>query len=187
MIRPPAKHIVPVSFSKSKFSRNKGSTLAISLVLLTVITLIAVTSMQRSGLQTRMVANIQHVEMLFNTAMNDQEYWFTQLQLEESGDSLLSEPLSSFELDENNQRSYLPVELEPVIEEPKIIQLASSLLHIPPTEGQLSLSEGNEVNSRIDYDFQLSSKAQFKTRSMLANQQTGLSFSGLNNQQNSMY
>ena len=134
-----------------------------------------------------MVANIQHVEMLFNTAMNDQEYWFAQLQQEESGDSLLSEPLSNFELDENNQRNYLPVELESVIEESKVIELASSLLHIPPTAGQLSLSEGNEVNSRIDYDFQLLSEAQFKSRDMLAKQQTGLTFSGLNNQQNSMY
>ncbi len=176
-----------MQFNNTIYGKSKGSTLAISLVILTVITLVATSSMQRSGLQTRMVTNIQHSEMLFNTAMNDQEYWFRQLRISESGDSLLSEPLASFELDENNQRSYLPVELESTITEPKVVQLASNLLHIPPTKGQLSLSKGNEINSRIDYDFQLSSQAEFNTRSMAAKQKTGLAFTGLNNQQNSLY
>jgi len=176
-----------MQINNTTYGKSKGSTLAISLVILTAITLVATSSMQRSGLQTRMVTNIQHSEMLFNTAMNDQEYWFSELRDSESGDSLLSEPLSSFELDENNQRSYLPVELESDITEPKAIQLASNLLHIPPTEGQLSLSEGNEINSRIDYDFQLSSQAEFDSRSMAAKQKTGLAFTGLNNQQNSLY
>ena len=46
--------------------KRSGSVLAISLVILTAITLISISSLQRSGLQTKIVANIQHQEQLFN-------------------------------------------------------------------------------------------------------------------------
>jgi hypothetical protein len=52
-------------------SHATGSVLAISLVLLTAITLIAIMGMQRAGLQTKIVANIQHKEIAFNTALGD--------------------------------------------------------------------------------------------------------------------
>lgn len=169
------------------YVKNNGSVLAISLVLLTAITLVAVFSMQRSGLQTKIVANVQHVEMLFNTAMNDQEYWFMQLKVADSGDTLLSEPLANFVLDENNQRSYKAVSLESSKDDSDAVQLASNLLHIPPRQGELSLSEGNEVNSRIDYDFELSTTVGLAVRNMAALQKTGLTFPGLNNQKNSIY
>lgn len=55
---------------------NKGSALAISLVILTAITLISVSSLQRSGLQGRMVGNIQHKEEAFHTANNELEGLF---------------------------------------------------------------------------------------------------------------
>lgn len=42
-----------------------GSVLAISLVLLTMITIIALMGLQRSGLQNKIVANIQHKELVF--------------------------------------------------------------------------------------------------------------------------
>lgn len=177
----------PVSFNSLKFKSNQGSVLAISLVLLTAITLIALSSIQRSGLQTRMVANIQHVEILFNTALSDQNYWFSQLLLDESGDELLAEPLSRFVVDENNQRQYQAVILDSLEDGIKEISLASQILHIPAKEGQLSLSEGNEVNSRIDYKFELASEAGIATRNMEERQKSGISFPGLNNQQNSMF
>ncbi|MEH6448049.1 MAG: hypothetical protein V7765_05225 [Oleispira sp.] len=169
------------------YEKNSGSVLAISLVMLTAITLVALFSMQRSGLQTKIVANVQHVEMLFNTAMNDQEYWFMQLKVADSGDTLLSEPLANFVLDEKNQRNYQAVNLESNADDSDAVQLASNLLHIPPQQGELSLSEGNEVNSRIDYDFELSTKAGLAVRNMAALQKTGLTFPGLNNQKNSIY
>lgn len=167
--------------------KERGSALAISLMILTSITLLAVSAMERSGLQARMVRNVQHSERLFHTALSDQELWFALIISDESGDSLLAKPLSNFELDENNQRQYLPVELESVIEEPQYIDLTRNLLHVPPSKGQLSLSEGNEVNSRIDYDFQLNSEAGIGSRSLVAKQRTGLTFPGLNNQQNSLF
>lgn len=42
-----------------------GSVLAISLVLLTAITITALMGLQRSGLQSKIVANIQHKELAF--------------------------------------------------------------------------------------------------------------------------
>lgn len=47
-----------------------GAVLAISLVLLTAITFLSMMGMQRSGLQTKIVANIQHQESVFNAALD---------------------------------------------------------------------------------------------------------------------
>lgn len=47
-----------------------GAVLATSLVLLTAITLLAVMGMQRSGLQTKIVANLQHHETAFHAAQS---------------------------------------------------------------------------------------------------------------------
>lgn len=176
-----------ISYPTSTYTNNKGSILAISLVLLTSITLIAIFSIQRSGLQSKIVANIQHVEMLFNTALNDQNYWFSLLQQDESGDEILAAPLSSFIVDENNQRQYQAISLDSLADEVKEVSIDSQIVHTPAKEGQLSLSEGNEVNSRIDYKFELASEAGITTRHMAVRQKTGISFPGLNNQQNSMY
>jgi type IV pilus assembly protein PilX len=55
---------------ESMQNTQKGSVLAVSLVLLTAITLIAISSMQRSGLQTKIVSNLQHHEILFQTTLN---------------------------------------------------------------------------------------------------------------------
>jgi len=61
-------------------SRQSGSVLAISLVLLTAITLIALMGLQRSGLQSRIVANIQHKERIFNASYSELECVFESFQ-----------------------------------------------------------------------------------------------------------
>jgi hypothetical protein len=61
-------------------SQATGSVLAISLVLLTAITLIAIMGMQRAGLQTKIVANIQHREVAFNTALGDIDKVYQDIQ-----------------------------------------------------------------------------------------------------------
>ena len=50
--------------------RLQGSSLVISLVFLTIVTLAAVVGMQRSGLQLKMVANLQFQQRLFNAAQD---------------------------------------------------------------------------------------------------------------------
>lgn len=61
-------------------SQATGSVLAISLVLLTAITLIAIMGMQRAGLQTKIAANIQHREVAFNTALGDIDKVYQDIQ-----------------------------------------------------------------------------------------------------------
>lgn len=61
-------------------TRQSGSVLAISLVLLTAITLIALMGMQRSGLQTKIVANLQHHEARFNRTLAEVDDLFKTVQ-----------------------------------------------------------------------------------------------------------
>lgn len=61
-------------------THQSGSVLAISLVLLTAITLIALMGLQRSGLQTKIVANSQHRETVYNAALSDIDETYSQIQ-----------------------------------------------------------------------------------------------------------
>jgi hypothetical protein len=74
-------------------SHATGSVLAISLVLLTAITLIAIMGMQRAGLQTKIVANIQHKEVAFNTAIGDIDKVYQDIQ--EGDTQTLSDAMNS--------------------------------------------------------------------------------------------
>ena len=63
-------------------SRQSGSVLAISLVLLTAITLIALMGLQRSGLQTKIVANIQHKERTYHAAYSELECIYESFRID---------------------------------------------------------------------------------------------------------
>ena len=173
--------------------KQSGSVLAISLVLLTAITLIAAMSMQRSGLQTRITANILHKELLFNTAMNEQEFWFNFLRTAGTGDPLLSDPIRSFDVDANGGRDYKPVILDTRVptnfSSPTTV--ANRLILVGSTPGVNSLAQGQEVGNRVLYRYQLSSTANLTNRTggraLPENQVTGVSFPGLNTTKNSYY
>lgn len=64
----------------------KGSTLAISLVLLTSVTLGAVYAMQRSGVQLKLVSNLQYKQSVSNSLQSELQAGFKQFQA--SNDSL---------------------------------------------------------------------------------------------------
>jgi hypothetical protein len=171
--------------------QQSGSVLAISLVLLTAITIIAAMSMQRAGLQTRITGNILHREELFNSALNEQESWFFQLKNADTGDAMLSEPMRTFNLDANGSKTYLPVELDLNNGLPKFAQVESELLLAAPPEGSNALSQGEEVGDRVQVRYELESVASFDNRiegrSMTETQITGMSFPGLNTSKNSLY
>jgi len=83
------------------YRKQSGAVLAISLVMLTAITFLALMNMQRSGLQTRIVANIQQKEMVFNECKTENESAFGEyrdfsterlaLSMEENGGPLPTE------------------------------------------------------------------------------------------------
>lgn len=91
------------SFSFRNYSANKGSTLAIGLTLLTAITLISISSLQRSGIQGRMVGNIQHKEQGFHAANGELEDIYHFYATQASATQALSNPLNSFEILEGEQ------------------------------------------------------------------------------------
>lgn len=82
----------------NSYSSNTGSALAIGLVILTAITLVSITAMQRSGIQGRMVGNIQHKEQAFHAANGELEEIYQFYATQASATSALSAPLNNFEI-----------------------------------------------------------------------------------------
>lgn len=159
--------------------KQSGSALAISLVILTAITLISITSLQRSGLQTKIVANIQHQEQLFNISHSEQEFWFSALQDSISGDNLLALALKEFVVDADGEKVYSPVFFDPVTNRPQI-NVTSSILYTPPEPDGIALAVGEEVGQRINYRFNLDSQASIPGLNKINSQRTGINFPGLN-------
>src|SRR5690554_7982370 len=59
--------------------KQQGSALLVSLVILTVITMGAMVALERSGIQIRMVRNLQHQHELENAAMSTLNSIYTQM------------------------------------------------------------------------------------------------------------
>lgn len=91
-----------------KRRQSKGSALAIGLVILTSITVISITSMQRSGIQGRMVGNIQQKELGFHAANGELEQIFQFYSSQPSATSALAAPLNSFDI-VNGEQVFSPV------------------------------------------------------------------------------
>lgn len=177
-------------------NKQSGAVLAISLVLLTAITLLAAMNMQRSSLQTRITANILHKEQNFNNALNFQKAWFTTLSTAGTGDPILSSPLRSFDgLNADGSRNYTPIDLN--AQAPLPINLANNevvdnqLITVAVTPGVNSLAQGQESGNRVTYKYQLWSRARMNSRNQARSatefQVTGVSFPGLNTNKNSLY
>lgn len=79
----------------SSMATQNGTTLIISLVILITITFSAVTAMQRSTLQVRMVGNMQHQQNVFNTAQNDLSSLIDQLRNSDNADNLLNKAIQA--------------------------------------------------------------------------------------------
>lgn len=175
----------------SGIKKQSGAVLAISLVLLTAITVLAVMSMQRAGLQTRITGNILHRELLFNTALNEQESWFFQLKTADTGDPTLSEPLRTFNLDPDGTRIYTPVNLADRNVIPGFITNRNTLRLLGAEEGVNALAQGEDSSGRVLFRYELQSQlgidGRIEGRTMAETQHTGLSFPGLNTGQNSLY
>lgn len=81
---------------RSQLKTNKGSALAISLTILTAITLISITALQRSGIQGRMTGNIQHKEQGFHAANSELEEIYNFYATQASATEALSLPINTF-------------------------------------------------------------------------------------------
>jgi hypothetical protein len=87
----------------NSYSSNNGSALAIGLVILTAITLVSITALQRSGIQARMVGNSQHKEQAFHAANGELEEIYQFYATQASATAALSAPLQNFEIINDEQ------------------------------------------------------------------------------------
>jgi Tfp pilus assembly protein PilX len=95
---------MPAYSFNTRYSANKGSVLAISLVILTAITLVSVTAMQRSGLQGRMTGSLQHNKIAFHTANSELEEIYDFYSSQASATEALASALNEFTIVDKEQK-----------------------------------------------------------------------------------
>ncbi len=153
--------------------KQSGSVLSISLILLTALTIISMMSLQRSGLQTKIIANVQHNENVFHAALSEQEFWYNQYNIAGNANALLFEVI---------QKNGMPHGLTPSREQgPEIqLQVTSTNTHIPSNIDDIVFSVGNDIVSRKVYNFQLNTVSTIQRKPNLTSpQRTGFNFPAL--------
>lgn len=144
-----------------KVSKNTGSVLVISLVLLTAITLISITSLQRSSLQTRIVTNVQHTESGFNIANSELEETYLMYRANVTADDL-TKAINSFTLDESGKKAFSSISTnssssynEKVKDKSHSIVVSASLLHT----GHPPFTSGYSHGGFSTYNFEITAKS----------------------------
>lgn len=176
----------------SSVQKQSGAVLAISLVLLSAITLLAAMNMQRAGLQTRITSNIFHKEETFNTQLSDQDAWYFDLSNMDLSNPILSAPIRQFNLD-NGTKDYMPVALTQLNQSGSSIQVQvdNQLIMTEAVIGQNSLAEGEEAGNRVLFRYHLWSRADIANRPVDSStsqyQISGISFPALNSNKNSLF
>lgn len=160
-----------------------GAVLAISLVLLTAITFLSMMGMQRSGLQTKIVANIQHKERAFHSSLNEQEFWFLQYATNPK-DNILQLINST-----DNTGAPAPVVLKDSdnIDPKASVKVNSSAIYVLPGINDVAFAIGEEAGFRRSYKFELNTTSSIRNRTDLnSEQRSGFKFSGLSISNNSL-
>lgn len=174
-----------------------GSVLAISLVLLTAITLVSMQGLQRSALHTKIVNNIQHQEKLFRSAASDQEARYDKYNTDPEASKLLFDIINNFDVGDQGAKEQKPIDLvlldghsegddQPGIIKPSIS--STSLYILGSTDSnKITLAVGHDVGSHTNHYFQIDSSAAFQQRpSNTSSQRTGFHFPALIIGQNSL-
>lgn len=165
-----------------------GSVLAISLVLLTAITLLSMMGLQRSGLQTKIVANIQHKEAAFNADLSEQKaqlnaYTKAPSPTDPSPDTLklLFDIINNFSISSAFEKTQETTVLTAILN-PTHLQLSSTIRYRLPEENsnEINLPIGYEGDTYTNHFFQLDSTASSNNSSSIASsQRTGFHFPAL--------
>lgn len=123
--------------------KQSGAVLATSLVLLTAITLLALMGMQRSGLQTKIVANLQHQERAFHAAQSLLEDAYGTMQT--ASTQVLSDAIDA----EAEYRYQISIGTDPdKITDSVPLNLQTPLGdHITPTTNIKYKSNGNDLGN----------------------------------------
>lgn len=162
------------------YSKQKASALAISLILLTAITLISISSLQRSGLQTRIVANNQHAEAGFNAANSELEEMFRTYITDNDALSALSESIYSISSTTGANEPTVETGVDSTYtataaNRPLAVDLSSSILHT----GKSPFTAGYSQGGFATYGFRVSTTASAPNNGRtLSSQSIGIEFIG---------
>lgn len=165
------------------YSKQKASALAISLVLLTAITLISITSLQRSGLQTRIVANNQHSEAGFNAANSELEEMFQIYVTDNNAVTALSESMDLIPSIQDGKKVYPATTKTGVVStyqqnnqtRPTAIALSSTIRHIGKSPFTIGYSQGGFTTYKFEADAIATAPNNGRT---LSSQSMGIEFVG---------
>jgi hypothetical protein len=173
-----------------------GSVLAISLVLLTAITLIAMMGLQRSALQTKIVVNIQHQEQLFRTCANDQEHRFDKINNDSKIYKFFYDIIDDVSINNQGEQEQNLFDLasldDPSLNEPSPHNQPNTIstgLYIPPESDnkRITLATGRDASNYTNHYFQNDSTCTFQNRpSIESAQRTGFHFPALTVGSNSL-
>lgn len=154
---------MPAYSFNTSYSANKGSVLAISLVILTAITLVSITAMQRSGLQGKMVNNIQIKEEAFHAKQSLLEELHQLYLTQESASATFDFPIRSHTI-VNGEKIYTEVDtghtstynsyVPPHNPTAPRLQVASTIISEKP-----SIPEGFSYGSYEAYNLVITSSA----------------------------
>lgn len=149
---------------------NRGSTLAISLVILTSVTLAAVYAMQQSATQLKMVANMEHRHTIIGYAQSCNEGGFRHLRSniarlgdatraneEDQGGNLVlgsdGQPIKRSIDVYNNEADRMPI--------PKYLTMDCTFTYKGNKNGDgIALADGSSVGQSKDYFFQIDTKVE---------------------------
>ena len=148
---------------------NRGSTLAISLVILTSVTLAAVYAMQQSATQLKMVANMEHRYTIEGYSKSCSEGGFRHLrsniarlgdatranQQDEGGNLILDsngDPVKRAIDVYNNESDRIPV--------PNYLTINCAFMYKGHKNGEgIALADGSSVNQSKDHFFEINANA----------------------------
>ena len=157
--------------------QNKGSALAISLVILTSVTLGAVYAMQRSGTQLKLVANMQHLQTIDSYAVSNNEGALEYLRgnVDPLANALRAKQRDEFGnpiLDANGNEMMNSVEIFPNAQDrlvvPNTLALDDSLVFVRNV-----LGDGSSIGVSRSFQYEISTTVSQRTGVMSEQIMTG--------------
>lgn len=151
--------------NSSTMKRSRGSTLAISLVILTSVTLGAVYAMQQSASQLKMVATMEHNQTItgYSESCNEGGFKHLRSNIARLGDATRANQLDQSDnliLDDNNQplKRSIDVYLDEAdrISSPDYLQVNCSFVYTGNRNGAgIVLADGSSVGQSRDFFFEI--------------------------------
>lgn len=169
------------------YTDSKGTTLVISMILLTTITFLAMLGMQQSSVQLRMINNTQIAEVIFQVSMSELESKYEKISSDSSETSMLAQAINSV-LQQEEEAVIDPDTLLPIYEAISVTPEANyydTYQYNTDTQVQYqgngnnlnySLSVGSSVGRFTSHPFHISSNSTDQSERFNSTQTMGMTF-----------